>query len=120
MTTDKFWIEETTVEPPLAVIRVGGRVGVEPAKELRDLARNLMERQVVHVIVDVAEVTFIASSGIGALIVASGEFDIKGGSFQLVRVSEPVKRAIRLLNLEQFLTMQDSVDAAREKVPASR
>lgn len=120
MTTEKFWIEEREVEPPVALIRVGGRIGVEPAKQLRELADGLMKRGVAHVIMDMAEVTFIASSGIGALIVASGEFDIKGGSFQVIRVSEPVKRAIRLLNLEQFLTMAESEDAAREKVRAAR
>jgi anti-anti-sigma factor len=75
-----------------------------------------MARGVDHVILDVAEVTFIASSGIGALIVASGEFDIKGGSFQVVRISEPVKRAIRMLNLEQFLTMAESEETARDHV----
>jgi anti-sigma B factor antagonist len=114
--SEKFWIEESSYEPPIAVVRVGGRVGVEPAKELRDLADSLMARDVKHVIVDMSEVTFIASSGIGALIVASGELDIKEGSFQLVRVSESVKRAIRLLNLEQFLAMADSVEEARERL----
>lgn len=114
--SDKFWIEESSVEPPIAVIRVGGRVGVEPAKELRELATKLVARDVKHVIVDMSDVTFIASSGIGALIVASGELDIKEGSFQLVRVSESVKRAIRLLNLEQFLSMADSEEEARERV----
>jgi anti-anti-sigma factor len=113
---EKFWIEESSVEPPIAVVRIGGRVGVEPSKELRDLATKLMARDVKHVIIDMSDVTFIASSGIGALIVASGEFDIKEGSFQIIRMSEPVRRAIRLLNLEQFLAMADSEDEARENV----
>ena len=74
---------------------------------------TLKSRDVKHVILDMADVTFIASSGIGALIVASGEFDILGGSFQVASLSEPVKRAIRLLNLEQFLEIAASEDEAR-------
>jgi anti-sigma B factor antagonist len=117
--TEKFWIEERSVEPPVGVVHVGGRVGVEPAKELRELAASLMSRGVQHVIMDMSEVTFIASSGIGALIVASGEFDIKKGSFHLVSVSEPVRRAVRLLNLEQFLAMVDTEEQARERIQAA-
>lgn len=103
--SEQFWIKEKRMEAPTAVIGVGGRLGANPAKELRQLCTTLSEKGYSHLIIDMSEVTFIASSGVGAMIVLTGEFSIQGGSATFVSLSQPVQRSIKMLNLGQFLTV---------------
>lgn len=110
--SDQFWITEARMEAPIAVVRVGGRLGAKPAKELRTLCVALRDQGYRHLVVNLSDVTFIASSGMGALIVLTGEFSIKGGSARFVSLSQPVRRTIELLNLGQFLTVEDDEESA--------
>lgn len=103
--SDQFWVKEKRMEVPTAVIEIGGRLGANPAKELRQLCATLRGKGYAHLIIDMSEITFIASSGIGALIVLTGEFSIKGGSATFVSISQPVQRTVKMLNLGQFLTV---------------
>ena len=111
----EFWIEERQLQLPIAVLKIGGRMGANPAKELRTRCSELKERGFENLVIDMSEVTFIASSGVGALVVLTGEFSIRGGSTHFVALSPPVQRAIELLNLAQFLAVHDSErDALRQ------
>ena len=108
----EFWIEEGTSKSPVATLKVGGRMGANPAKELRARCADLKEQGFDHMVIDMSAVTFIASSGVGALIVLTGEFSIRGGSTHFVALSQPVQRAIELLNLSKFLTVHASEEEA--------
>ena len=112
----KFWIKEGQMQPPVAVLRIGGWLGVNQAKELLSQCASLRYKGYLHLILNMSEVTFIASSGIGALVVLSGEMKIKGGSTNLVSVSQPVMRVIELLNLGKFVTIEKSEEKALAKL----
>lgn len=106
--SEQFWIKEKQMDAPTASISVGGRLGGDSANELRTWCVTLRDKGYRHLILDMSEVTFIASSGIGALIVLTGEFDIQGGSAHLVALSQSVQRTIKLLNLTKFLKIEKS------------
>ena len=110
----EFWMEHEEKQLPVATVKVGGRMGANPAKELRSRCSELKDRGYDRLIIDMSAVTFIASSGVGALIVLTGEFSIGGGSVHFVSLSQPVQRAIELLNLAKFLTVQATEAEALE------
>ncbi|MFH1754407.1 MAG: STAS domain-containing protein [Candidatus Latescibacterota bacterium] len=114
--SDEFWIRESETEKPTAILKIGGRLGAQPAKKMRIHCDMLRDRGFRFLIVDMSEVSFIASSGVGALIVLTGEFSVKGGSVRFVSLSPAVRRVIRLLNLERFITIDASEEEALAKI----
>lgn len=109
---DEFWIKEVKLEEPKAVLEIGGRLGVNPAKDLRSYCAELRDKGFTQLELDMSKVTFISSSGVGALVVLSGECSIKGGNARLVNVSQPVMRAVNLLNLGRFLSIEQAAEPA--------
>lgn len=118
--SEQFWIEESDMHRPIAVLRIGGRIGVKQAKELRTRCALLRYSGYKHLILNMSKVSFIASSGIGALIVLSGEMRIKGGGVHLASVSQAVQRVIKLLNVGGFLSIEPSEEEALSNLKVNR
>ena len=110
--SEEFWIKEMEMNEPKAVLEIGGRLGVKPAKDLRAFCAELRDKGYSELVLDMSKVTFISSSGIGTLVVLSGESSIKGGIARLVNISQRVERAITLLNLGQFLSIGERDEPA--------
>jgi anti-anti-sigma factor len=68
-----------------------------------------------HFILDLTFVDFIDSSGLGAIVWLVKKVQGKGGTVQIV--SHPrLTQTVRLVRLEKFLSLQDSVDTALENI----
>jgi anti-anti-sigma factor len=66
-------------------------------------------------ILDLSMVDFVDSSGLGALVQLVKKVQSAGGTLQVV--SNPrVTQTVKLLRLEQFLSLQESVDVAFENL----
>ncbi|HEX6520936.1 MAG TPA: STAS domain-containing protein [Streptosporangiaceae bacterium] len=76
-----------------AVLRVNGEVDVYTAPELRERVVELLADDFVHLIVDLRDVVFLDSTGIGALVGILRRVRAQDGSLMLVTSSE------RLLNI---------------------
>jgi anti-anti-sigma factor len=113
MMPNRFRIREKDMNPPVAALAVHGRLDAATAKELRTRCTTLADEGYTHIILDMAQVTFIASSGAGALIVLSGEMNVREGTVTLVALSQAVARVIDLLNLERYLDIEPDEATAR-------
>ncbi|MDB9307968.1 STAS domain-containing protein [Aphanizomenon sp. CS-733/32] len=73
-----------------------------------------------NIILDLSKIDFVDSSGLGALVrlakLAKPESESEG-SFQIV-TNARVTQTVKLVRLEKFLSLQVSVEAALENVPA--
>jgi anti-sigma B factor antagonist len=58
-----------------------------------------------NLVLNLSGVSFIASSGIGALLALAEDMQENSGTLRLVALSTAVDSVIRLLNLDQFLTI---------------
>ena len=68
-----------------------------------------------HIILDLSTIDFVDSSGLGALVRLVKKAKGESGSLQVV--SNPrVTQTVKLVRLEQFLSLQPSVDAALENL----
>ena len=98
--------------PQRTVFRVAGDLDARSAPRLVErCGRARAEGK--RVIVNLAQVTFIASSGVGALLALVEEFRDGGATLHLVTPSPAVMSVIRLLGLEAFLPIDPNEDAAR-------
>jgi anti-anti-sigma factor len=74
-----------------------------------------------NIILDLSQIDFVDSSGLGALVrlakLAKPE-PVSEGSFQIV-TNARVTQTVKLVRLEKFLSLQVSVDAALKNIPAA-
>jgi anti-sigma B factor antagonist len=93
------------------VLRLSGDVDLAASPALRKTLMELMfERR--EVVIDLAAVTYMDSSGVAGLVEAYQMARKNGSRFVLAQPSDPVKRVLQLARLDRVFTIADSLDAA--------
>jgi anti-anti-sigma factor len=107
---DAFEIEIDRGRSPATVVRVRGRVDGRTAPRL---LRECLEAHTPGsvLVLNLAAVTFLSSAGVGALMVLTETLGKEGG-VRLAPASGAVRTVLGLLNLDQFLVIDDSEDEA--------
>lgn len=95
-----------------SVVSPQGEVDVATAPALRDHLARVIERDRGPVVVDLAAVTFIDSTGLGVLIGARTLCDDKGRNLRVV-VSEPrILKVFEITGLTELFTIHPSLESA--------
>ena len=91
-----------------ATVRLSGELDVAAADPLRAAITEHLDagRRVIHV--DTADVTFMDSTAIGAIVALHSRCKDEGGSLILTNVQGPVERLIRITGLDQVLLIDTS------------
>ena len=107
---------ETREAGRVAVLDVAGRVTMgEPAKELGKRIGEAVEAGHNGVLVNMARVTYIDSSGIGELVSAFSKLRKAGGQLILTGVTKELSYLFHVANLDRVLDMVSDEAAALEK-----
>lgn len=103
---------EVEIEDGVAVVRIVGEVDLEHSAAVR---QHLLEALFASpaVIVDMAAVSMIDSSGVASLLEAYQTGRKRGRPFVLANVGESVARVFRLARLDTVFRIADDLDAAR-------
>ncbi len=72
-----------------------------------------------HLVLNLAEVSFLSSAGVGALMVLAEKARQDGGSLRLAPVSAAARSVLGVLNLDRFLTIDGSEDEAISALEAA-
>jgi len=99
-------------EPSTAVLQPTGRLNMVAAPAFKDLVEETVAAGRARIVVDLAEVTFIDSSGLGALIAGLKTARQAGGDLRIADVPEQVMTVLRLTNLDRVLRAHTSVAEA--------
>ena len=103
----------TEVRVDSVVVRAAGRLDAKAAP--RVLEHCLSARPPGgHLVLNLAYITFLSSSGVGMLLVLAERTKSEGGSLRIAAPSAAVKGPLELLNLHRFLTIDDSEADALE------
>ena len=99
----------TTGEPHAGsvVVRAEGRLDAKTAPRLLQHCLDARVRG-GHLVLNLAHVTFLSSSGVGVLLVLAERTKSEGGSLRIAAPSPSVKGPLELLNLHRFLAIDDS------------
>lgn len=116
---------------PVTLLRVVGEIGVESAGLLRQEAQSAVESGARHVLLDLADVTFVSSAGLRAVhyvftllrAASPGQGDeavhrgIASGTYhspllKLLKPSQHVREALRLAGFDMFLEVHTDLQAA--------
>ena len=106
-----FTLSPLGTRGPIALFEASGRLDASAAQELRRRCLEARSSGHNHLALDLGQVSFVASSGIGALLALTEEFG-KDGALYLAPISPAVRSVIQLLNLEPYLAIYDSCEAA--------
>lgn len=94
-----------------AVVRAGGEIDtytVHGFDEVMVVAASLSP----HVVIDLADVTFVDSSGLGALLIARRSARERGGSMSLVAPPPMVRRLLGSTQLHDVFATYDTLAEA--------
>ncbi|WP_406718222.1 STAS domain-containing protein [Streptomyces althioticus] len=92
-----------------AVIVVSGDVDLHTAPLLRVEALTAMTRGARHLVLDMAEVDFVDSTGLSTLIVLLHATHEPGGSLRVARVPERLVRMVTMTGIAELLPLHDTV-----------
>ena len=101
---EEFRISDGMSSGNTCLLRVSGQLDARAAAQLLSHCSRICQAK-RNLILNLSEISFIASSGIGALLALVEQFRDGGCSVRFVALSAAVDSVIRLLNLDQFLTI---------------
>jgi len=102
-------------EGDIAVVTLKGDLDLEHSSRMRQNLLDILGKARA-VIVDLAGVTMIDSSGIASLLEGFQEARKKGKDFVLVAPGDPVIRVLKLARLDKVFQIADDVTAAKKAV----
>jgi anti-sigma B factor antagonist len=106
-----------TSETPLAWVTVAGEVDVYTADALREALREA-EADSKQIIVDLLEVNFLDSTGIGVLVGSLKRLREGGGDLHLVVTQPSVLKVLRITSLDRVFQVHADLDEARSAAEA--
>jgi anti-sigma B factor antagonist len=95
------------------IIELKGNVmGGEDTKEFNDLLHKLIDEGKKNVVVDLSDVKFMNSSGLGMMIGGLTTMKKTGGNLKLARVTEKIESLLIITKLITIFEFYDNVDDA--------
>ena len=103
---------DTREQGGCTVIEVGGEIDVYTAPKLRECIVDLVNRGNYHLVVDMEDVEFLDSTGLGVLVGGLTRVRAHDGSLRLVCTQERLLKIFRITGLTKVFAIYDTVDAA--------
>jgi anti-sigma B factor antagonist len=94
------------------VLAVKGEVDLDTAPQLKGRLKEALDKGSANIVVQLAEVAFLDSSGLGVLIGALKRCKEAGGILALVSPRRPVRKVLSITGLDKVFPIHDSVDEA--------
>ena len=98
------------------VLDVVGEIDVYTAPKFREAVNSILEAGQMHLLINMAGVTYMDSSGFGALLSATKRLKPKGGTVNLVKCSSAIDRILRITRLNQIFATYDNLDEAIQAI----
>ena len=110
-------VNTRTLDDGVVVVEVAGEVDVYTAPTLRQHLRDATSGASPRIVVDMAAVKFLDSTGLGVLVGAMGRVREADGSMRLVVTSDHILKVLRITGLDALIPVDADIDAA---IAASR
>lgn len=103
-----------------AVVALTGELDLSTSVQLRTALTDLRAGQgQAHLVVDLTDLSFMDSTGLGVLVRAHRDAEADGGSFAVVCQPGPARRVMEVTGLLDVLSCHDTLEAATAQPPAT-
>ncbi len=92
------------------IVTIGGEITMENTPELKQEVEQAIKGDYEHLILELSDVSFIDSSGIGFLVSMSTRVGNAGKSFELLKPSPQVTKTLELVQLIKYFRILRSDD----------
>ena len=113
---EPFAIEISRVAGDVHLVAITGELDFGEAPELARTLEQLREDGARWFVLDLAELTFIDSSGINSLVVAARATSASGGSLIVTGARQHVQRVFDIVKLSEFVPVEAGLDEALQRV----
>lgn len=96
----------------IVILDITGEIDLYNAPEIKDIINKLVEEQKYNVVINLEKVTYIDSSGIGALISSLSNLKKYQGGLKIINVFASVRKVFELTKLTSFFEIFDSEEEA--------
>ena len=94
------------------IVAVGGEIDVYTAPKLRDKITELVADGVYDIVIDMEEVEFLDSTGLGVLVGGLKKVRAHDGSLELICTQDRLLKIFRITGLAKVFVIHDSADGA--------
>nr|MBI1230599.1 anti-sigma factor antagonist [Cytophagales bacterium] len=108
----KVQYEATKIANKLILKIQGDLIGDDAGPKLVEMVSDTINEDIKICIIDLSQVRYISSSGIGVLITMLTKMRNAGGDVFLTSPSEHVKKLLIITKLNNIFTVYDSLDEA--------
>lgn len=105
-------------EGGVRIVRVVGAASAEQVERFEGELRALPAAG-ARLLLDLSELTFINSAGLGVIVAVHRECREGGGALCLVAPREAIARVLRITRLDQLIPVYPDLDAARQALRAA-
>lgn len=103
----------STEQNAVTIITLSGKImGGPEAGEINDEIHELIDRGKHKIIIDLQQVEWMNSSGLGILISAITTLKNNNGSMALVHVSDRIMNLLKITKLKDVFAIYDDVESA--------
>ncbi len=97
----------------ISVIRLSGKImGGPEAGQINDQINNLIDEGMRKIIIDLGQVEWMNSSGLGILIGAITTLKNNDGNMALIHVSERIDNLLKITKLKNVFTIHSDLETA--------
>jgi anti-sigma B factor antagonist len=107
----KFAVEHR-VEKELTVVRISGEIDVFTSPRLREELLGIIDGGAQHLVVDLGEVTFLDSTGLGVLVGIYHRLRARDGTMSFVGANDRVRRVFHVTQLTKIFVLYNSLEDA--------
>jgi anti-anti-sigma factor len=108
------------VEPDITVVEISGHLNHgNNLIEIERLMRKLVDDGVRKLAIDLANLNFIDSAGIGMLVGTNGHMDTAGGKVRVAGAKGPVAKVFEVVHMQKIVPLDPDVAASLELLAVS-
>ena len=98
------------------LVFTGDLIGESNGPDLIELVNDVLAKGIKYCLIDISDVRYINSSGIGVLITLLTKFRNKSGELYLINPSDHVKKLLIITKLQAIFNIVTTEEEALEKI----
>ena len=112
MMDDIQCVKQIRWEGAAAIVQLAGEVDLHHTPAVHKALVGVCEKKPQQLVIDMAEVSYLDSSGIGVLVEVFRRMNASGGQFKLSGVVQRVRSVFEITRLDKFFKMYPTVAEA--------
>jgi len=96
----------------IAILKLKGRLDAASAKDVKDKVASFACEKKVNLVIDMGEIDFIDSSGLGVLVASLRSANKAGGDIKISSLQDQVRTIFELTRLHRLFEIFDDSESA--------